>query len=419
MGEGRPDGGRVVPMGVRLADDRHRQLGLIPDVGVRCRAQPPESPPLFSRDRFAWSLSEVSGAIGDLGTFLPHVIGAIVVVGMHPTGVLAAFGLFYLLSGLYYGVPMGVQPMKAASAAMLITPLAPREVAGAGLVIGAFFLLAGLTGLITRLARMVPPVVAAGLQLGLGFSLAGLGIELIREQPLLGVLVGGLTLALLGARRLPAALIALLAGVGLAQVAGVGEPVPRLELGLHLPGFVWPDWNDVLRGVELAVLPQIPLTLTNAIIVTAAVTRQLLPKEEHHVNERNLAITTGLGNLLAAPLGGYLMCHGAGGITGHYRFGARTATAPALIGLSFLLMGLLLGEGAVALLALVPAAVLGTLLFFSGVELALSSKPGSYAGVELFAVLAIGAVSATYNPAVAFALGLPLGWAVRRGWVRL
>ncbi len=114
-----------------------------------------------------------------------------------------------------------------------------------------------------------------------------------------------------------------------------------------------------------------------------------------------------------------LMCHGAGGITGHYRFGARTATAPALIGLSFLLMGLLLGEGAVALLALVPAAVLGTLLFFSGVELALSSKPGSYAGVELFAVLAIGAVSATYNPAVAFALGLPLGLAVRRGWVRL
>jgi SulP family sulfate permease len=94
----------------------------------------------------------------------------------------------------------------------------------------------------------------------------------------------------------------------------------------------------------VAVLPQIPLTLTNAIIVTAAVSRQLFPKELHPVNERNLAITTGIGNLLSAPFGGYLMCHGAGGIVGHVRFGARSATAPVLIGLVFVTLGLALGH---------------------------------------------------------------------------
>ncbi len=175
----------------------------------------------------------------------------------------------------------------------------------------------------------------------------------------------------------------------------------------------------MVRGTELAVLPQIPLTLTNAIIVTAAVTRQLLPKEEHHVTERNLSITTGIGNLLAAPFGGYPLCHGAGGITGHHRFGARTATAPLLIGLAFLGMGILLGDGAIGLLALIPAAVLGSLLFFSGVELALSSRPQNYAGTDLFAVLAIGAIAATSNPVIAFAVGLPLVYAIRRNLVRL
>src|SRR4029077_1375538 len=137
---------------------------------------------------------------------------------------------------------------------------------------------------------------------------------------------------------------------------------------------VWPSWEQILDGLVHAVLPQIPLTLTNAIIVTAAVSRQLFPEGPHRVNERTLAITTGLGTLLAAPFGGYLMCHGAGGLTGHYRFGGRTATAPVLIGLVFILLGIAFGDSGYALLKTIPDAVLGGLLLFSGIELALSSK---------------------------------------------
>jgi Molybdate transporter of MFS superfamily len=95
------------------------------------------------RSWFAWNLDEVSGALGDLGTFLPHIIGAVTVVGMDPTGILMTFGLFYAFSGAFYGIPMAVQPMKAASAAVLIQPMDPGAVAGAGLVIGGFFLAVG------------------------------------------------------------------------------------------------------------------------------------------------------------------------------------------------------------------------------------------------------------------------------------
>ncbi len=72
------------------------------------------------------------------------------------------------------------------------------------------------------------------------------------------------------------------------------------------------------------------------------------------------------------------MCHGAGGIAGHYRFGGRTATAPVLIGLVFIGLGVGLGESGYAVLRTVPDAVLGALLMFSGIELALSAKLHEY-----------------------------------------
>ena len=70
--------------------------------------------------------------LGDLGTFLPHIIGAVTVVGMDPTGIFVSFGLFYALAGAFYGVPMAVQPMKAASAAILIQPMDPGPGGGGG-----------------------------------------------------------------------------------------------------------------------------------------------------------------------------------------------------------------------------------------------------------------------------------------------
>lgn len=369
--------------------------------------------------RFVWNLDEVSGALGDLGTFLPHIIGVVAVVGMDPTGILTTFGLFYAIAGAFYGIPIAVQPMKAASAAVLVTPLDPGAVAGAGLVIGAFFLIAGATGLVSRIARILPPGVAAGLQLGLGLSLAALGVRLIERQIWLGIAMSVAMVVLMRIPRMPVALVTVITGAIIGQVTGITPTLPRLDIGLHLPHLVLPTRSQLVHGIEYAVLPQIPLTLTNAIIVTAVVVRQLFPNEIHPVNERNLAISTGLGNLLAAAFGGFLMCHGAGGVMGHYRFGARSATAPLLIGLIFLVLGVLLGKSGYALLRTIPDAVLGGLLLFSGIELALSSKPHEYKGADLYLVLLMAAIGIAANAAIAFAVGVPLAYCIKRGWVRV
>ena len=379
----------------------------------------PAAPEGARRPWFAWTLDEASGALGDLGTFLPHIIGAITVVGMSPAGILVSFGAFYAIAGGFYGIPIAVQPMKAASAAVLIKPMSPGAVAGAGLVIGAFFLIAGATGLVGRIARALPPTVAAGLQLGLGLSLAALGIRYVEREVWLGVGMCLLMLALMRVPRMPVALVAVVVGSIVGVLTGASPLPPPLQFGLHLPHLVWPSWAQVEDGLVHAVLPQIPLTLTNAIIVTAAVARQLFPDGPGRVTERNLAISTGLGNLLAAPFGGYLMCHGAGGMTAHYRFGARTATAPLLIGLVLAALGLLLGSSGYQLLRTIPDAVLGGLLLFSGIDLALSSRPGDYKGADLFLVILMAAIGVAVNPAVAFAVGLPLAYAVKHGWLKV
>lgn len=371
------------------------------------------------RPRLLVSPGEVSGALGDLGTFLPHVLGVVAVVGMAPAGVLAGFGLFAIATGLRYGLPIAVQPMKAASAAVLIQQLSPGEVAGAGLVIGLFFLLAGWSGLIDRLARRIPAVITAGVQLGLGLALAVLGLRLAGRDPGLGLLVALAMLVTLRNRRLPAALVGLGVGVVGEAVRRGGLAWPDLTVGLHLPPFVWPTWADVGRGTELAVIPQIPLTLMNAIVVTAALAGQLFPGGPHRVSVRGLALSTGLGNLLAAPFGGYLMCHGAGGLAAHYRFGSRSGTAPVLIGLLFLLLGVGLGDGAMAVMRLVPEAVVGALLVFSGLELALVARAERYRGAEAFVVLLVALLGLAVNAALGFLVGLVLVSAWRPGrWRR-
>lgn len=114
---------------------------------------------------------ECAGACGDLGTFIPHVIAAMTVAGLAPAGVLFGFGVSFIAAGIFYGLPMAVQPMKSISAVLLTGQLTPGATASAGLMIGAILLFLGATGLISKVARIIPQSVTAGLQLGLGLML--------------------------------------------------------------------------------------------------------------------------------------------------------------------------------------------------------------------------------------------------------
>ena len=325
-------------------------------------------------ERFRFDLREASGALGDLGTLLPLMLGTIAVVGLAPIPVVLGFALAYIATALVYRLPVPVQPMKAVAAVLLTAEMTPVALAASGVMIGAVLLLLGVTGWIERLGRLVPQSVLAGLQLGLGAALGMLAIGLIAGDPLLGAAAVALVGILLRFPSVPAALIAvvLLTPVGL-PLGAPGLTVP--ETGPLMTGLVGlPGWAEIEQAFAVLVLPQLSLTLTNAVLLTALVAGDCFGERAAHVTPRRLSVTTGLGNLLFAPFGALPMCHGAGGVAAHHRFGARSGGAPLMLGIALLALALLPGGAGLAMLGSIPASVLGAMLLFAAVELALSRR---------------------------------------------
>ena len=325
-------------------------------------------------ERFIFSQRELSGALGDLGTLLPLTLGTIAVVGLAPTPALLGFGVCYIATALYYRLPIPVQPMKAVAAVLLTAGITPAGLAASGVMIGVALLVLGLTGWITRLARVVPQSVLAGLQLGLGLALALVSLELMATAPVIAAVTVSLLLGLQLVPRYPSALIGLAAAIMLAWLLDV----PGLEVGttasvaVSIPSL--PSLADLERAVSLFVLPQLSLTFTNAVLLTALIASDYFGERAAHVTPARLSITSGLANLLLTPLGALPMCHGAGGLAAHYRFGARSGTAPLVLGLALLAFALLPGGLGLASLAAIPAAGLGALLLVASAELALTRR---------------------------------------------
>jgi MFS superfamily sulfate permease-like transporter len=322
---------------------------------------------------FVLSLRELSGALGDLGTLLPLMLGSIAVAGLAPLPVLAGFAIFYIATAAWYRLPIPVQPMKAVAVVLLTAELDPAALAWSGVMLGAALLLLGLTGWITRLARIVPQSVLAGLQLGLGLALALLSLDLMATAPLLAIVTTGVLLGLLLVPRAPAALVALVAAIVLAPVMGLSGAGLEIAAPAGLP-LAWPTAAELQDAFSLLVLPQLSLTFTNAVLLTALVAGDYFGERAAHVTPRRLSVSSGLANLLLTPLGALPMCHGAGGLAAHYRFGARSGTAPLLLGLGLLALALLPGSLGLALLAAIPTAALGALLVVAAGELALSRR---------------------------------------------
>lgn len=372
----------------------------------------------FRIPRLRYSVAEWAGAFGDLGTLIPFVVGYIAIAGMDAFGVLFGFGVALILAGLYYRAPFPVQPMKAigaiATAQGATAAITPAAIAAAGLVTGLLWLVLGLTGLGQRIARLVGRPVVAGLIVGLGLSLGLHGLGLVISQWTLGL--AALVLTGLLVRRSPAiAILALLAfGISsalwldptLAPALGAIEPTLRLPT-FALDGL---DGQVVVVGALLLALPQAPLTLGNAVIAITHEHNRLFPARP--ITERTVSISTGLMNLGAAAIGGVPMCHGAGGLAGHVRFGARTGGAVIILGSLLLGLALFYADSVTTVFRLFPAPVLGVILLYAGAELVRGVRIARTPGIEL-GVLAATAVLALWHVGLAFVLGLALQYLLR------
>jgi MFS superfamily sulfate permease-like transporter len=362
---------------------------------------------------------EISGSLGDLGTFIPLLVGMSITNGLDFATALFFAGLFNIVTGFAFSIPMAVQPMKAIAAVAISEHLPLGQIMAAGIWTSLIIFLLGITGLITVVDRWVPKPVIRGLQLGLGLQLIGNGVKLVRDTQSLwgldsiGVGIAGFALVLIFAasRKVPSALILFVAGLGLA-LASHPNTFSEIRLGWNFPHWVPLTWNDFRESFFRAALPQIPLTTLNSVIAVCALSVDLFPN--HPARPRKVAVSVGLMNLVSGWFGGMPMCHGAGGLAGQYRFGARSSASILFLGGMKLLLAVFFGGSLLSLLHVYPKSVLGVLLGISGLELALVATDQTEREAATVMLATAAAVLALNSTATGFAIGWALALLINR-----
>jgi len=333
-----------------------------------------------------------------------------------------------------------VEPMKVIGAYAIATAMSPQQIMASGILMGTCLLVIGATGAIALIGKYTPKAVIRGVQLSTGTLLMAEGIKFMigktRLQVLhqmaepylavqqigpvpvglvIGIIGAVLTLLLLENKRMPAGLMIVAAGILIGLLMGTRQGLGDIRPGLYLPRILplgFPEGPDFTFALLALVLPQMPMTIGNAVIAEMDLSISYFGTAARRVTGRALCMSMALGNFLSALLGGMPLCHGAGGLAAHYRFGARSAGSNLIIGAIFILLTLLLGNHILALFNLIPMAILGVLLLFSGSQLALTVLDIKERK-EMFVVVTILGITLASNLAAGFIVGIAIAYLLR------
>ena len=359
---------------------------------------------------------ELSGAVADLGVLVPIAVALIVQNGLSATSVLLPAGALYLVVAAVYQLPVVVQPLKALGAIAIAQGLGADEIAAAALTMGVVFVGLGATGLVDRAGQAFPRALIRGVQLTVGLLFLKVAWGLVAHPPSsfgehaisaewavpLGALV---TLVALLLRQRPIALGLVAVGVVVMLVGanGVSSLGPS---ALELPSL---SASTFATAFVVLVVPQLPLTFANSCLAPADAARTYFGQRARAVTPGRLATTLGSANLFAGAIGGMPVCHGAGGMTAHYAFGARTARAPLAIGAALVAVAVVAGSGLAALLTAFPLPILAGLLATAGL-LHIGLLRDLQRGHEWAVAGIVGVLGFTVNLALGLAVGLILWW---------
>jgi len=383
------------------------------------------SPPDAPDRKLRFGRSEWAGAFGDLGTLIPFVVAYVELAGLGAGALFVTFGAAMVFAGFAYRTPFPVQPMKAAGAIAITNAaagvtLGAAAIHAAALATGMVWLLLGVTGTAQRVARLVAPPIALGLIVGLGIGFMLEGARSMSDGPWLAIPALALAIVFSDSRRVPVmfALLALGIAWSLATDASLPGRLDDIRPSLHWPTVVLGGIgvDAFVAGFVFIALPQLPLTLGNAVVAVTAENNRLFP--DRPTSEGKVATTTGLVNLFSGALGGVPMCHGAGGMAGHVRFGARTGGAPVILGVVLLVLGLFASTSIAPLLALFPRPLLGVILFLAGLQLAMGARDLGHGRLDRLVMFGTAGL-ALWNVGAAFVFGVVVHELGRRGLLRL
>jgi len=349
-----------------------------------------------------YSLSELAGSLGDFGTIIPLIIAVALVSDINARYVLLFFGIWFILTGIYYRLPIPLEPMKAIAVIVIAGGVSSGEIAASGIILGVIFLFLGYGRLFEIIERWVPQSVVRGIQLGLALLLFKASTDFVIKDPLffsIGIGIVIVFLVLFRYRRFPD--LSSLCVIGAGFIGGLLlHGIPPVSL-IPAPQIVIPLPADFSSAFTSLVLPQIVLTIANAILATSLLTKDLFSTD---IPPRKFSTSIGLMNLTSVPFGGFPMCHGAGGLAGQYRYGARTGGANVYAGLIFICLALFFTSP--QMLSIIAVGALGALLVFVGIEMVRHSlKTESLAITGIIGILAL-LISMT----IAFIIGMAIAY---------
>ncbi|QDS68389.1 hypothetical protein FKW77_010756 [Venturia effusa] len=342
-------------------------------------------------------LAEIAGSLGDLGTLLPLMIALTLSGSISLPSTLVFTGLANIVTGVVFGLPLPVQPMKAIAAVAIARRFSISENMAAGMTVSIVVLIMSVSGLLEWFSRVIPVPVVKGIQVGAGLSLvlsAGTGLL----GPLgwmesgwadnyfwaLGAFFFLLFVTSMEKRRergvlIPYALIVFIIGLIIAGTqlrTSKQDKTPTGSPTTHPPQL----WHPTPHLPHLkhfyttlsASLGQLPLTTLNSIIAVTHLSADLLPTTTTPPpTPTSLGLSIATMNLAGCSFGAMPTCHGSGGLAAQHRFGARSGASVVFLGLLKLALGLFVGENVVVvLLRCFPKSILAIMVMAAGVELA-------------------------------------------------
>lgn len=323
-----------------------------------------------------FSIGEVSGSLGDLGTLIP------ITLGMGKLGVInigTTFfwgGIFNILGGVFWDKPIPVQPMKTiGSSALSGTLNTPGSVSVAGILTGTVVSILGYFKVIQKISDIIPPVLIGIIQAGTGirFSLSGVNMlkalnEWLGYNGYLMSIISALIVCLnfsnyKYSKYVPSALILFIIGLIISSIQ-----TSMSSYSFFNPFFITyissEDWkNGFIKGA----IPQIPLTILNSVIGIVDLSNSLFENNKMTIKEASLSL--GFINILGCPFGAIPSCHGAGGLSGQYKFGARNGLSVIIIGFLKIFISLFFGNVILQLISNFPSSILGIMLLICGSDL--------------------------------------------------
>jgi SulP family sulfate permease len=335
--------------------------------------------------KLEFNRNELAGSLGDLGLFVPIAASLVMMNKMNATSVFVCAGLFYIFAGLYFNIPTPVQPFKAVASIAIALSLGPKIISASGIVMGIILAVINITPLSKYLAKMFSKPVVRGIQLVIGLFLIRAGYSLLSKNQLffyktavtgnmffinllIALFAFGLIIIFRKNEKIPASLTVLSFGLVIGIIFGGLRAISQVKFGPQPVLFSVPSMKDFYIALTLLVIAQLPVTLANSVVATTDVAEKYFKDRAKRVKPKTLLTSISAANFIFGFFGAMPMCHGAGGMTAHYKFGAKTAGSNIIIGGLFLTLGLVFGKFAISILSIIPMPVYAVLLIYLGVQ---------------------------------------------------